>query len=78
MHPHMISALARERHAELLRARHFRDTDGLRSRKRWRRPVQRARHAVGSALVLAGTRLIAPDRRAPEWVVHASRDSTLR
>jgi hypothetical protein len=61
MHPDLIRALARERQAENLRARQFRDTNstsatpgaGVASG-----PVRRVRRSMGSALVHAGMRLI--------------------
>ena len=61
MHPDLIRALARERHAELLRARQFRDTNPAFSTPRppgASRPMHRVRRSMGSALVHAGMRLI--------------------
>ena len=60
MHPDLIRALARERHAELLRARQFRNTNPASSKPRPRAsmPIQRVRRSMGSALVHAGMRLI--------------------
>ena len=61
MHPDLIRALARERHAELLRARQFRDTNsGLSSPRPTgaSRSMRRVRRSMGSALVHAGMRLI--------------------
>jgi hypothetical protein len=68
MNPALISALDRERRAELLDARQFRD-----SHRQWRhetpasisvaavphRPLIQLRRSLGSALVVAGTRLMA-------------------
>ncbi len=81
MHPDVIRALARERHAELLRDHHSRDSrhgaDAPASHlNRRRRPVRHLRRSLGSALVQAGSRLMAPNHAAADWAVHASRDST--
>jgi hypothetical protein len=67
MNPALIRALGRERHAERLDARHFRDTE-----RQWRhqapsptsvagarRPLTQLRRSLGSVLVEAGTRLMA-------------------
>jgi len=80
MHPDLISALERERHAELLRARQFRDTardDSVSLVPRRRTPVHHLRRAVGSALVAAGTRLMPPNQTTADWIVQASRRNTL-
>ena len=61
MHPSLTEALARERHAELLHRQRFResatDLPGPVAR-RARSPIPSIRHSLGSALVVAGTRLI--------------------
>ena len=67
MNPALISALGRQRDAELLHAQQFRD-----SQRQWRqgsesatrrtavtrRPVTQLRRSLGSVLVVAGTRLM--------------------
>ncbi len=80
MHPESMGALARQHQAELLRRQQFRDSAGdgsgsLADRKAM--PVNPLRRALGSALVLAGTRLMAGNGTA-DRVIHASRESTLR
>jgi hypothetical protein len=79
MHPHLIQALARERRAEVLRAQHFRDSGAeavAPSVSAMGRPWHHVRRALGSALVAAGTRLMAP--RPATYVLQASRDRTIR
>ena len=72
MHPELIRALGRERQAELLRAQQFRDSQ-LHVRvdaevgpasdiHRAGRPIEQFRRSLGSALVVAGTRLMATNR----------------
>lgn len=80
MHPDLIAALGHERHAELLRAQRFRDTprdDTVSVVSRRRTPVHHLRRAVGSALVAAGTRLM-PRNQTADWILQASRRSTLQ
>ena len=63
MHPDLIGALARERQAELLRQQQFRNTGADETSSvvtATRRPIHSFRSSVGSALVVAGTRLMAP------------------
>lgn len=79
MHPHFVQALARERRAEILRAQRFRDSgpDGEASYGApSRRPHRPLRRSVGSFLVVAGTRLMAP--RPADYALQASPDRTLR
>jgi hypothetical protein len=62
MHPDFTLALARQRQAELLRQQEFRNSQAGRGRSLetvWRRPVEQIRCSLGSALILAGTRLVA-------------------
>jgi hypothetical protein len=78
MHPDLLRALARERHAELLRARQFRDNRAGGSPSPVRRtqsPVHPLRRTVGSALVAAGTRLMAPGPGPADWAVPGSPDT---
>lgn len=80
MHPESMSALARQHQAELLRRQQFRESagDGCGSlADRRSMPVNRLRRALGSALVLAGTRLMAGNGSA-DRVIQASRRSTMR
>jgi len=62
MHPELIRALGRERHAELLRAQHFRHRHApaaVHGETATRpRPTRRVRISLGSALVAAGTWLL--------------------
>jgi hypothetical protein len=63
MHPLLIDALVRQRRAELLRHQHFRNSEADNARSGTTRApgsIHRARHALGSALVRAGTRLTPP------------------
>ncbi len=63
MHPFSIGALARQRHHELLQERQYRDIgagDSASGSDLTRRPIRLVRHSVGSALIVAGTRLMAP------------------
>ncbi len=63
MHPCLTEALARERHAELLHRQRFRESSADLPRSvapRRRGPLPSIRHALGSALVMAGTRLMTP------------------
>lgn len=63
MHPNLIGALARERQAELLRQHQFRNTEADERSSvvdATRKQVHTIRCSVGSALVVAGTRLMAP------------------
>jgi hypothetical protein len=81
MHPDVIRALVRERQAELLRHQQFRNirAPGARTaRKTTRRPVHHLRLSLGSALVVAGTRLLPSSHATADWAVQASRDRTLR
>lgn len=59
MYPEYLHALARQHQAELLRHQRFRQAeDAARpSRPRGPTPLQRTRRALGTALVVAGTRL---------------------
>lgn len=62
MHPNFTVALARERQAELLRQLEFRNSGAGRGRSletASRRPIEQIRSSLGSALILAGTRLAA-------------------
>ena len=80
MHPDLIRALARERQAELLRPRQFRNTqaDGYPSLDRTPPgPVHHLRRTLGSALVTAGTRLMAPGPTA-DWALHGPPDARAR
>jgi hypothetical protein len=66
MHPSSIGALARQRHRELLQERQFRNIgagDPASVGELTRRPIRHVRRSVGSALVVAGTRLMAPGQR---------------
>src|SRR5580693_6383366 len=75
MHPELIRALGRERHAELLRRQQFRNTDDFDAWPGPRSPgsVRHLRRTLGSALVTAGTRLMAaPGPR--DWAVPLSGD----
>jgi len=61
VHPDLLHALGKERHAELLRQHEFRHDEGqspLRLRATGTRPVQRVRRSVGTVLVLAGMRVL--------------------
>jgi hypothetical protein len=79
MHPEFIRALARERQAELLHQQHLHRhmvvdaSPGPSAGSR----IDHVRRSVGAALVVAGTRLMPPNRASTEWF-HASRESTLR
>ena len=80
MHPELIGALARDRHAELLRAQQFRNrsrggSPSLEPRRFT--PVLHLRRALGAALVSVGTRLLPRNPTAGDWVVQASRRSTV-
>jgi hypothetical protein len=59
MYPEYLHALARQHQAELLRHQRFRQAeDAVRpSRPRGPTPFQRTRRSLGTALVVAGTRL---------------------
>jgi hypothetical protein len=75
MHPSLTEALGRERHAELLRRQRFRESATTRSgsvASRTRGPIPSIRHSLGSALVVAGTRLMTPNRTTAGWAVHGS------
>jgi hypothetical protein len=81
MHPDLIRALGRERHAELLRSRQIRDprhaVDAVVSDlTRRRRPAGHLRRSVGAALVQAGSRLLAQNQTAADWAVPGSGEST--
>ncbi|HXQ44827.1 MAG TPA: hypothetical protein VN816_09320 [Acidimicrobiales bacterium] len=78
MHPDLIRALARERHAEILRAQHFRDIAAPSGDAGRRGPVHHLRRSLGSALVAAGTRLMPSNPPAARWAVQASRQGTRR
>ena len=62
MHPDLLRTLAQERQAELLRHNQFRHRQKLdaaqRPAQRSSKPIPRLRHSMGTALVLAGTRLL--------------------
>jgi hypothetical protein len=63
VHPQLIGALARERQADLLRQQPFRNIeadDHSSVVNATRRPIHTIRCSVGSALVVAGTRLMTP------------------
>jgi|HubBroStandDraft_6_1064221.scaffolds.fasta_scaffold3580948_1 hypothetical protein len=63
MHPNLINDLARQRHCELLQEQEFRNIGAGGSpsvRNLTRTPIRHVRHTLGSALVLAGTRLMTP------------------
>jgi len=63
MHPDAIRALARQHQAELLRRQHFRERPVALAAERADRvagPMRHLRHGLGRALVVAGTRLLAP------------------
>ncbi len=81
MHPHLITALARQRRADLLRQQRFRD-DRLRCRApaidATERPIRSVRYSLGSALVLAGTRLMAGRGASVDLAVGAPVDAALR
>jgi hypothetical protein len=59
MYPDFLHALARQHQAELLRHQRFKQTQDAVSPSRPRSPTpfQRARRSLGTALVVAGTRL---------------------
>jgi hypothetical protein len=60
MYPDFLHALARQHQAELLRHQRFKQTEDTvrpRGRPRGPTPWQRTRHSLGTALVIAGTRL---------------------
>jgi hypothetical protein len=60
VHPELIQALAREHHADLIRPRRARRSDGPRPISRTVRvnsPSRRARSSLGLALIVAGERL---------------------
>jgi hypothetical protein len=62
MHPNFTVAFARERQTELLRQQEFRNSQVGRGRSleiASRRPIAQIRCSLGSALILAGTRLAA-------------------
>jgi hypothetical protein len=66
MHPDLLHALGKERHAELLRQHQFRHNEREPSPTplvAGTRPVRRVRRSLGTLLVLAGARLLggAPD-----------------
>jgi hypothetical protein len=79
MHPEFIRALARQRQADLLHQQHLHrhevvDTSpGSSAGNR----IDHVRRSVGAALVVAGTRLMPPNRASTEWF-HASREGTVR
>jgi hypothetical protein len=67
MHPNFTAALARDHQAELLRQLEFRNSQAGRGRSleiESRRPIEQIRFSLGSALILAGTRL-APRNHVP-------------
>jgi hypothetical protein len=71
MHPEFISALARERRADLLRQQQFRHTRDRQPRSvptRERPVMERARLGVGRTLVTLGTRLASGPSTAPDLV----------
>jgi hypothetical protein len=64
MHPNFTVAFARDRQAELLRQHEFRNSQVGRGRSletASRRPLAQIRWSLGSALIVAGTRLAAPN-----------------
>jgi hypothetical protein len=66
MHPDLLHALGKERHAEILRQHQFRHNEREPSQPPFvagTRPVHRVRRSLGTVLVLAGARLLggAPD-----------------
>ncbi|HXQ61075.1 MAG TPA: hypothetical protein VN796_02005 [Acidimicrobiales bacterium] len=81
MHPYLMEALARQHRAELLRQQHFRDRRAATpasSVDATPRPIGSVRRSLGTALVLAGTRLMTGRDPTAEWAVRAPADVTLR
>ena len=63
MHPSSIGDLARQRHNQLLHEQQFRNTGAggpASFGDLTRKPIRHVRRSVGAALVVAGTRLMAP------------------
>jgi hypothetical protein len=72
MHPSLIGALARQRQAELLRPQQFRDSRADRTASAAdgaRGPIRSVRYSLGTALVVAGTRLMARRETMAELAV---------
>jgi hypothetical protein len=65
MHPELLRALARARHADLLNEHAAREWPRVRRDQR-SRPFRRSRQRVGSLLIWAGARLIGDQRAALE------------
>jgi hypothetical protein len=65
VHPELLRALAKTRHADFLRDQEFRESRADRSTSRARVPgtsIGRVRRTVGAALVSAGTSLLGDNR----------------
>ncbi|MGH9016590.1 MAG: hypothetical protein ACRDY1_02465 [Acidimicrobiales bacterium] len=81
MHPDLITALARQRQADLRHEYQFRDLDGNavdHEAARAGRPLVQVRRSLGSALVLMGTRLLPPGHPAADWALTSGRDAVMR